>query len=240
MTFDNKLLYKAVELTEKKIHVFLLHLEEYNEEQLYNFLSNDEKERADKLKVELKKKQFVISRSVLRKTISNSINKPHDEIKFFYGKHGKPFIKDKHNDKVIEFNVSHSEQCILIAVTLDNKVGVDVEKIDEKIDYKSLSTRFFSKKENEFLRSLKESKKLNAFYSIWARKEAFIKATGKGISFGLDKFSVCSNNKFTPKIDIQHKEVLEENWFSFELINIEQYKTALSTNNKEAEIIFYR
>ncbi len=240
MIFDNRFLYEGIVLSEKKIDVCLLELQEFNCEQLYSFLSNDEKERADKLSVELKKIQFIISRSILRKIISNSTDKHHDEIKFFYSEHGKPFIKDKHNDKAIEFNVSHSEECILIAVTLDNRVGVDVEKINEKIDYKSLSTRFFSKKENEYLRSLKENKKLNAFYSIWARKEAFIKATGIGIGFGLDKFSVCSNNKFTPKIDIQHKEALEENWFSFELMNIEQYKTALSTNNKEAELIFYR
>ncbi|MGB1799494.1 MAG: hypothetical protein ACPHLK_01550, partial [Gammaproteobacteria bacterium] len=55
-----------------------------------------------------------------------------------------------------------------------------------------------------------------------------------------DNFSVCSDNEFTSKIDIAHKEVLEENWFSFELMSIEQYKTALSTNNKEAELIFYQ
>lgn len=240
MIFNDKFLNGVVELTEKKIHIFLLHLEEHDEKQLYDFLSDDEKERADRLKVELKKKQFIISRSVLRKIISNSINKPYDEIVFYYTEENKPFIKDKLNNKTIEFNVSHSEQCVLIAVTLDNKVGVDVEKINAKIDFESLSARFFSNKENEFLRSLQESKKLDAFYSIWTRKEAFIKATGKGIAYGLDNFSVCSDNKITSKVDIEYEEALEENWFSFELMNIDQYKTALSTDNKEAEFIFYR
>jgi 4'-phosphopantetheinyl transferase len=240
MAVTVNMLNEVVELSEKKIHVFLLHLDEYDEEQLYEFLSKDEKERADRLKVELKKKQFIISRSVLRKIISTSLNKSHDEIAFHYTDKNKPFIKDKINNKKLEFNVSHSEQCILIAVTLDNSVGVDVEKINANIDFESLSARFFSKKENQYLSNLEDSKKLNAFYNIWTRKEAFIKATGKGIAYGLDNFSVCSDNEFTSKIDIAHKEVLEENWFSFELMSIEQYKTALSTNNKEAELIFYQ
>jgi len=234
------MLNKAVELTEKKIHIFLLHLEEYDDEQLYNFLSNDEKQRADRLKVELKKKQFIIARSVLRKIISNSINKPHDEIVFYYTEKDKPIIKDRVNDKRVEFNVSHSEQYILIAITLDNSVGVDVEKINAKIDFESLSARFFSNKENKFLRNLEESKKLGAFYNIWTRKEAFIKATGKGMAYGLDNFSVCSDSEITSKIDIEYQEALEEKWFSFELMNIDQYKTALSTDNKEAELIFYQ
>lgn len=240
MMLNDKFLNEAVELTEKKIHIFLLRLEEYDEKQFYDFLSDDEKERADRLRVELKKKQFIISRSVLRKIISNSINKSHDEIVFSYTEKDKPFIKDKINNKKVEFNISHSEQRILIAVTLHNRVGIDVEKINAKIDFESLSARFFSNKENEFLRSLKESKKLDAFYNIWTRKEAFIKATGKGIAYGLDNFSVCSDNKITSKIDFEDEEALEENWFSFELMNIDQYKTALSTDNKEAEFIFYR
>ena len=234
------MLNEAIELSEKKIHVFLFHLEEYDEKKFYDFLSDDEKERADRLKVELKKKQFIISRSVLRKIISNSINKPHDEIVFYYTKKDKPFIKDKFNNESVEFNISHSEQCILIAITLGHSVGIDVEKINKKIDFESLSARFFSNKENEFLRSLEESKKLDAFYSIWTRKEAFIKATGKGIAYGLDNFSVCSDKKITSKIDIEHEGALEENWVSFELMTIDQYKTALATDNKGAEFIFYQ
>ena len=240
MTLHYKLLDKVVELSKEHIHVFLLNLNNYDDITLYDYLSEDEKERADKLKVKQKRKQFIVSRSVLRKLISNCIDKNYDEIKFYYAEHDKPFIKEKHNNKTIKFNISHSEDYILIALTLENRVGIDIEKINKKIDAESLSKRFFSQNEYEYLKSIEINKKLDAFYTIWTKKEAFIKATGKGVAFGLDKFSVTSDKQIISKIDIGNEINSIEEWFCFELMPVDEYKTALVTDVKDVELIFYQ
>lgn len=227
-------LNKGVELNDKQIHIFLFRLEDFDEKELYGVLSEDEKERADRLKVELKKKQFILARSLLRKLLSNSTDIRLDEIEFYYGEHDKPFIKNTY--KNIEFNLSHSDQCIVIAITLENKVGVDVEKINTEIDHDSLSKRFFSKEEYSYLIKLNNNNKLDAFYRIWTRKEAFIKATGEGIAFGLDNFSVFGDST---KVEIKNEKNSNEDWYCFDLMNIKQYESALVSNNKDVELIFY-
>ena len=232
-------LSEGVELSEKQVHIFLLHLDKYDDKQLYNILSDDEKQRADKLKIELKKKQFIVSRSVLRKVISKSIGQPHDDIAVYYGEHNKPFIKDKYNNKAIEFNVSHSEECVLIALTLGNKIGIDVEKVSPDIDHIALSKRFFSKNENDQLERISSDKKLDTFYRIWTRKEAFIKATGEGMTCGLDKFSVSSKREAKSKVVIEQEKNCNEEWYCFNLMDIDHYEAALSSNNEDIELIFY-
>ena len=231
-------LNKIIELSENEIHVLLFQLDNYKEHDFYHYLSSDEKQRAEKLKVELKKKQFILTRAFLRKILSNCVDKPIEEFIFEYGKQGKPYIKDKINNKAIEFNISHSELHILIAITLENNIGVDIEKVNKNIDFEGLSKRFFSKKESEYLNSLESDKKLDAFYNIWTRKEAFIKATGKGIAYGLDKFSVSTNKGLQSKVETEHKKITNEDWYCFELMDVENYKTALSTNNTGTKVTF--
>lgn len=240
MNKNKDILNEKFELSERQTSVFLLRLNDYDHEQLYSFLSSDEKQRADRLKVELKKKQFIVSRSALRKILSNSIDIPNDEVNFYYSEHGKPFIENKYNNKAIEFNISHSDQCILIAISMKNQLGVDIEKINTEINYESLSKRFFSERENEYFRNIEPDKQLDTFYAIWTRKEAFIKATGQGIAYGLDKFSVATDRILRSKVEFESKEKNCKEWFCFDLMKVEHYKTALCTDNVEIELIFYQ
>jgi 4'-phosphopantetheinyl transferase len=230
---------KNIELSDQKIDVLLLKFGELNYGEYYFCLSQDEQERADKLKVELKRKQFVITRGILRKLLSKCFGKDAKEIKISYGQHGKPFIEDKLNDKSVEFNISHSDDYGLIAITLDNKIGVDIEKLNPVIDYQSLSNRFFSDKEKEELSSLDKELQLDAFYRIWVRKESFIKATGKGISYGLDKFSVSSEKFKQTNIETRFDNEIVEQWQCYDLMHVEDYKAALISCKKDIEIIVY-
>ena len=236
----NKLLETKVELSEKQIHVFLLQLDLFNYDDLLFYLSKDECERAARLKIEEKKKQFVIVRSVLRKLLSNTLGKSSKAIIFSYGQHKKPYIEEKYNNKSIEFNISHSENYALIAITLDNKVGVDIEKINREIDYQSLSHRFFSEKEKDELTSLDKDDQLDAFYRAWVRKESFIKATGKGIAFGLDLFSVSLAENKKSSIEVIPANLTNEQWCCYDLMNLDNYKMALTSCSKEQDIIIFR
>ena len=94
-----------------------------------------------------KRRQFIITRGITKKILATSLDKNPAQIEFFYNRFGKPFINDKYNDYVIEFNTSHSELYGLIAITLNSKIGVDIQKVKPLQDIKSLSNRFFSNDE---------------------------------------------------------------------------------------------
>jgi 4'-phosphopantetheinyl transferase len=224
-------------LSADKIHVFLYQISLFNSKDLVEYLPEDEGHRADRLRIEQKREQFVITRSLLRLLLSSNLGKEPRDIVFSYEKQGKPVVKDYINRVPIEFNISHSGDYALIAMTLENKVGVDIEEVNPDIDYKSLSNRFFSEKERNDLINLDEKQQCDAFYRIWARKESFIKATGQGISFGLDKFSVPINESIDDAREIITAEKLNDKWFCYELMKLDNYKTALTATTKNSAII---
>ncbi len=226
-------------LSDNTIHVYLIKFDLFDNKQCIQYLSEDERIRAEKLKIEEKKNQFVITRSVLRLLLSSAIAKSYQDIEFLYGEHGKPIINEYLNNKPVEFNISHSGNYALIAITLSNKVGVDIEGVNIAIDHQSLSKRFFSKDEKNELINLVDEVQLDTFYRIWARKESFIKATGKGVAYGLDQFSVTLDETIDGGTEVLTFNPLDDKWFCYDLINIDNYKTALTTTNKTCDIVIH-
>ena len=83
-----------------------------------------------------------------------------------------------------DFNLSHARDHALIAVARGQPLGVDLERIDRKLDAHDLAQRFFSRSEAEALDALPETQRAIAFLRLWTCKEAVLKALGAGISFG--------------------------------------------------------
>ena len=87
----------------------------------------------------------------------------------------------------IDFNLSHARDHALIAVARGQSVGVDLERVDRKLDAHDLARRFFARREAEAVDALPEPERAIAFLRLWTCKEAVLKALGAGISFGLDR-----------------------------------------------------
>src|SRR5690348_5280417 len=87
----------------------------------------------------------------------------------------------------IDFNLSHARDHALIAIARGQALGIDLERIDRKLDAHDLARRFFSKREADALDALPEAERATAFLRLWTCKEAVLKALGAGISFGLDR-----------------------------------------------------
>lgn len=238
-TFE-KILQEKLVLSDNKIHVYLIQFNLFDSKKCIQYLSEDEFIRAGKLKIEEKKDQFVITRSVLRLLLSSAVGKSYKDIEFFFGEHGKPSIEESLNNKPIEFNISHSGDYALIAIALSDKVGVDIEKINSDIDHQSLSKRFFSEQENNELQGIDEGQRGDVFYRIWSQKESFIKATGQGIAFGLERFSVSLEEGEQSGTEVTTTASLGEKWFTYNLLELDDYKTALTTSTKNSEIVIHR
>jgi 4'-phosphopantetheinyl transferase len=138
-------------------------------------LSPDEKARAARYHLERDRNRFIVSRMTLRLLLEQYLDQPADAIQFRMGDNKKPFVQ---SDIPFYYNVAHAGDKILIAVS-DNIVGIDVEHIDRELDTTDIATTCFSTKEQEFVAASADS--VTAFYRLWTRKEALLKATGKGI-----------------------------------------------------------
>ena len=108
----------------------------------------------------------------------------------------------------IQFNLSHTQQVALLAVTLDKDVGIDIEHIDRKTDWKGICQRFFTKPEQEALFSLAESQQELAFYTLWTRKEAYMKVLGTGLSLSPTEFTLTVPPE-SPALVEHHSQKIE-------------------------------
>src|SRR3990167_1739329 len=162
-------------------------------------LSADEMVRGNRFVKESDQIKFFVGKAILRQVLSLYLKIPPAQIVFMLGKNEKPYL----SHRKLQFNLSHSGACQLIAVTAEDEIGVDVEHARIKQDCLALAERFFAKSEYEAIKKLPAENQMAAFYRCWTRKEAFIKATGLGLSFGLSEFEVG-----VTEISSQHSALL--------------------------------
>src|SRR5262249_55838128 len=141
-------------------------------------LSADEQQRAEQFKSLTVKNYFIFGRGALRYLLSNYLQLPAEQLSFVYNPHGKPLL----SSSLIQFNISHSNNMILFAITLRSTIGVDIEFLDRELkNYLALAKRFFTDNEYQRLKLLPEAVQLENFFRYWTRKEAICKAMGAGI-----------------------------------------------------------
>lgn len=159
-------------------------------ETLSQVLSSDERQRAERLRFQRPRQDFIVTRALLRILLGRYLRLNPQELCFTYGANNKPMLPDEIG-KGIRFNLSHSQGLALYAVTLGRDVGVDVECIrSDTIDTEAIADRFFSPQEIAQLKSFPETIREKAFFTCWTRKEAYLKARGDGLSIALNSFSV--------------------------------------------------
>ncbi len=153
-------------------------------------LSQQEQERAEGFSFADKYEEYVVTRGLLRKALAHMLKQTPEAFEFEYTASKKPYLSRKYANKVISFNASHSHGQALVAVSVGRNIGIDIERIRAGVKYEKLAQRFFSEAEYTALMQCPPEQRLSAFYAIWTRKEAFVKAVGKGIAFGLSEFDV--------------------------------------------------
>jgi 4'-phosphopantetheinyl transferase len=161
----------------QEVHVWtaLLDLPQAKVNQLASTLSPEECNRANRFRYELHGNRFIVGRGLLRTILAQYLKIDPVRVQFTYGSHGKPSLAD--TKKRLHFNLAHSEDLALIAVTGYGPVGVDVERIRVLDDFNDLVSRFFSSRETAAFRRLAQDQQPVAFFNLWTRKEAWLKAT---------------------------------------------------------------
>jgi 4'-phosphopantetheinyl transferase len=164
-------------------------------------LSPDELERASRFHFDKDRIRFTRCRAALRSLLARYLAVHAAEIRFEYLTGGKPQLVAEQNHGALQFNVSHSAGIALIAVGGNHRLGIDIEKVRNEVDTNALAQRFFSVREREGLCALPDVLRVSGFFACWTRKEAFLKATGDGLSFPLRDFSVSTHPDHAPKLE---------------------------------------
>ncbi len=151
-------------------------------------LAQEEQQRAARFAFDEPRHRYVLARATLRALLAPYVNRPPVDLAFTYGEHGKPHLADL--DVSLNFNLSHSGDRLLLAITRGREVGIDVERTRREVTWKAVSERFFEARERQALYDLPPEQRRAAFFRCWTRKEAFMKATGQGVTYGLSSFSV--------------------------------------------------
>jgi 4'-phosphopantetheinyl transferase len=149
-------------------------------------LATQERERADRFRTAELRRRFVAGRGALRAILGAHLGLDARLVVFSYGDRGKPSLATPG----VEFNLAHTDDLALCALTVGRAVGVDVERLRPMDDAERIIARYFTPRERlEFLEHPR-AERASAFFRGWTRKEAFLKATGEGLTASLDSFEV--------------------------------------------------
>jgi len=159
---------------------------------LMTLLNEQELQRAHRFKFDIHRDRFIVARAFLRKILSLYTDIPPEKIEFNYGKRGKPWLAENPLD--LQFNISHSDDVAVYGISQTAEIGIDVEKFSDKYE-EAVAKRFFSPQEYLELSELVPEQRARAFYQIWVKKEAIIKALGEGLYAPLADFSIHWNQQ---------------------------------------------
>lgn len=176
-------------------------------------LNADERTRAARFYFERDRQRFIVARGALRMILSRYLAVAAEVLDFCYNDYGKPSLALPYATSGLTFNLAHSGKFALYAVAYQRQVGIDIEQIRPEIDYEQLAGHVFSPAERQSLQSVPIAQRRIAFFNGWTRKEAYIKAQGKGLSLPLDQFTVTLAPDEAPRlVSTQHAPAEAARW----------------------------
>jgi 4'-phosphopantetheinyl transferase len=155
----------------------------------WSVLDAHERTRAERMRAGIARNEFIVARGYLRRLVGNILKCNPQEITFIKGENGKLSLKSCPD---VHFNLTHSGAKILITLSRDGEVGIDLEAEKLDIEAMDVAQACFHPKEMALLRGQTSEQELaHAFYLCWTRKEAVAKADGRGLSLAPESFSVA-------------------------------------------------
>lgn len=235
-------MFEGVQLAPEEVHVWHTSLRLPDEEfQLrLELLSVEEKLRAERFSVERKYIEYVVTRGTLRLILGHVLEQDPAGVTIHYTGHDKPYVDPGVAGTPVCFNVSHSHELAVFAVTPGIEVGIDIEHVREDVEFEKMARRFFSTREAEELDTCRKPAIARTFFSCWTRKEAFVKATGKGIAFGLGDFSVSMDpDQQEVELHAGREDIRTDDWHIRNLDVHKDYACAVAVKGRLKKIHYH-
>ncbi len=228
-------IYLTQSLNLGEVHIWSVDLDDPTHDAELNFLSKDEQQRANRFATNSLQLHFKRCRSQLRRLLAHYTGKTASELVFNYGPYGKPELSQ--DNPALYFNVSHSKNQALIAVSLHN-VGVDIEKIKRsRSDIEALTQWVCHPDENALLSHAAEAEQIEMFYQLWTHKEAYCKAIGCGLQQPLPE--LCLNLLSASQVAQFKYKADDREAFLYPLSRYMGYAASICVSAPHIEIKFY-
>jgi len=235
----------TIELRDNDIHLWFVDINRVKDptilEHYQSILNPSEWERNQRFIFEKDRKRHLITRALVRSVLSEYYNDitPKDW-NFTQNAYGKPQISPKMLTSPLSFNLSHSGNMIVLALTREHEIGVDIESLKQNTPSDDLAKHNFAPEEYQQLKGLPSSEFHSLFFDFWTLKEAYIKACGIGLSIPLDSFSFSFaqqlKNSHPKKIEISFAASRQDNpshWQFWQITPNPDYKVALAIKSYE-------
>jgi 4'-phosphopantetheinyl transferase len=154
---------------------------------LLPILSREERAQAAQFSFERDRVRFIQAHGVVRQILSNYSDADAATLTFARNRHGKPCLIPRVTDQNLQFSVSRSSDCCMLAVRLDHSVGIDVEKVRDLPQAIDIVQGYFTPAESKALSALRGTARRDAFFALWAHKEAVVKGLGISLAAHLGR-----------------------------------------------------
>jgi 4'-phosphopantetheinyl transferase len=181
-----------------EIDVWLFSTAEECPSHLESILSPDETSRLSGFIDQSARKTFLLSRVGLRTLLGRYLGVYPGNVEFDYGAYGKPYLVRACEALPVDFNLSHTQGLIAIAVSA-NPIGVDIERIDAPLDVERLVGYVLTEAEARKITRSKMAARTMEFFRCWTRKEAILKLWGRGIAQPLTTLETGEMSLFSDK-----------------------------------------
>ena len=157
--------------------------DKFLEEKLLPYLTKEEIIKSEDYKSEIAKINYLASRTILNLSLKGLLEKGITDLIVKRDKNNKPYLE---NTIGLKFNISHTEGLVLLAF-FKREVGVDVEKINYKFEFKDILENCFTRDE-----IINIDNNIISFYRYWTAKEAYLKCDGIGLIRNLKEIEIIS------------------------------------------------
>jgi 4'-phosphopantetheinyl transferase len=223
-----------------EVHVWqvLLDVTAAQRERLLGVLSADEVERSVRLRFEKDQQRFITARGMLRQILGCYLGKNPHEIRFEYTAFGKPVLATNFGSDSLCFNLSHSDAFALFAFARGRNIGIDIERISDDVAVDHIARRFFSPGEISSLERTHENNRNELFFQYWTRKEAFLKATGEGISFPMEQLDVSlMRGRGLSPVALPGDTIERSRWYVQDLFPGPGYSAAIAVEGRDCDLL---
>lgn len=184
-------------------------VEESALEPLLTKLTHEEINKAAQFKFEKHRRRYIVAHAAMRTLLADQLQIPTEELNISTQENGKPFIPNN----TLFFNLSHSDELAVLAISREGHVGIDVEQLNKEISTLDIAQRFFHPLEYDQLHNAAPEKRLELFYRCWTGKEAFLKTKGLGVANYLKSFALDFQDSQKTCIIYTSNELKEfQNW----------------------------
>jgi 4'-phosphopantetheinyl transferase len=166
--------------------------DEINNPVFWNILDPHEQQHALSISNINSRLTYVEIHARLRVLLAGVVNCKPEQLRIIKAEHGKPYLADYPD---LAFNLSHTANKCVIVYGYHQELGVDIESNKYRATLPALVEKCFAGEEQEYWRQLPESEQIQSFYRFWTKKEAFVKAVGRGIALGLNRCVINPENQ---------------------------------------------